>query len=282
MTNETIVAIYDSSEQAALAVRDLEAAGVSSNAISKHADGGLTAGSTPTTSHREQGFWASLFGGEPEHGHDTAVYDRSLESGSTVVTVKVPQHHLTQVMDILERHDPIDIDERAMGYGVENAVPGPNNASHVNASPVIGAGGRVGEGEAIPLTEETLSVGKRAVNRGTTRVRRYVVETPVEENVSLRDETVAVERRPVADTRPVTHADFTDKVVEVAETAEEAVVSKTARVKEEVVIHKEAAERTETVRDTVRREDVEITKEPGTERATGATSAVPAGASPKI
>jgi uncharacterized protein (TIGR02271 family) len=280
MTNETIVAIYDSSEQAALAVRDLEAAGVSSSAISKHADGGLTAGSTTTTSHREQGFWASLFGGEPEH--DTAVYNRSLESGSTVVTVKVPEHHLTRVMDILERHDPIDIDERAMGYGGENAVTGPNNASHVNASPVIGAGGRVGESEAIPLTEERLSVGKRAVNRGTTRVRRYVVETPVEENISLRDETVSVERRPVADARPVTNADFTDKVVEVAETAEEAVVSKTARVKEEVVIHKEAAERTETVRDTVRREDVEITKEPGTERTTGTTSAVPAGASPKI
>jgi uncharacterized protein (TIGR02271 family) len=280
MTNETIVAIYDSSEQAALAVRDLEAAGVSSSAISKHADGGLTAGSTTTTSHREQGFWASLFGGEPEH--DTAVYNRSLESGSTVVTVKVPEHHLTRVMDILERHDPIDIDERAMGYGGENAVTGPNNASHVNASPVIGAGGRVGESEAIPLTEERLSVGKRAVNRGTTRVRRYVVETPVEEHVSLRDETVSVERRPVADARPVTNADFTDKVVEVAETAEEAVVSKTARVKEEVVIHKEAAERTETVRDTVRREDVEITKEPGTERTTGTTSAVPAGASPKI
>jgi uncharacterized protein (TIGR02271 family) len=280
MTNETIVAIYDSSEQAALAVRDLEAAGVSSSAISKHADGGLTAGSTTTTSHREQGFWASLFGGEPEH--DTAVYNRSLESGSTVVTVKVPEHHLTRVMDILERHDPIDIDERAMGYGGENAVTGPNNASHVNASPVIGAGGRVGESEAIPLTEERLSVGKRAVNRGTTRVRRYVVETPVEENISLRDETVSVERRPVADARPVTNADFTDKVVEVTETAEEAVVSKTARVKEEVVIHKEAAERTETVRDTVRREDVEITKEPGTERATGATSAVPAGAPPRI
>jgi uncharacterized protein (TIGR02271 family) len=98
----------------------------------------------------------------------------------------------------------------------------------------------------------------------------------------LRDETVSVERRPVADARPVTNADFTDKVVEVAETAEEAVVSKTARVKEEVVIHKEAAERTETIRDTVRREDVEITKEPGTEPATGTTSAVPAGASPKI
>ena len=91
----------------------------------------------------------------------------------------------------------------------------------------------------------------------------FVVETPVEQQVSLLDETVSVERRPVTDTRPVTDADFTDKVVEMQETAEEAVISKTARVREEVVVRKEAAERTETVRDTVRREDVEITKEPG-------------------
>ena len=56
------------------------------------------------------------------------------------------------------------------------------------------------------------------------------------------------------------------------ETDEEAVVSKTARVREEVVIHKDATERTETVRDAVRREDVEITKEPGAERSTSTGS----------
>ena len=92
----------------------------------------------------------------------------------------------------------------------------------------------------------------------------------------FRDETVSVERRPVADARPVTDPDFTDKVVEMQETVEEAVVSKTARVREEVVVRKEATERTETVRDTVRREDVEITKEPGDARA------LPGTAPPKI
>ena len=59
------------------------------------------------------------------------------------------------------------------------------------------------------------------------------------------------------------------------ETAEEAVVSKTARVKEEVVIRKDATERNETLRDTVRREDVEITKEPSVERSTSSTGAIP-------
>jgi uncharacterized protein (TIGR02271 family) len=115
--------------------------------------------------------------------------------------------------------------------------------------------------QRMQLAEEELAVGKRAVNRGTTRVRRYVVETPVEEQVNLRSESVSVERRPVAGARPVTDANFTDKVIEMTETDEEAVVSKQARIKEEVVIHKDASERTETVRDTVRREEAEVTKD---------------------
>jgi stress response protein YsnF len=64
--------------------------------------------------------------------------------------------------------------------------------------------------------------------------------------VSLRSETVTVERRPVTDGRPVTDANFTDKVVEMTETAEELVISKTARVKEELVVHKDTDRRTQT------------------------------------
>ena len=125
--------------------------------------------------------------------------------------------------------------------------------------------------QRMQLAEEELAVGKRAVNRGTTRVRRYVVETPVEEQVNLRSESVSVERRPVTDDRPVTDANFTDKVVEMTETDEEAVVAKTARVKEEVVIHKDTDERVETVRDTVRREEAEVTKDAGTSTTTTAS-----------
>jgi stress response protein YsnF len=52
-------------------------------------------------------------------------------------------------------------------------------------------------------------------------------------------------------------------VIEVRETAEEPVVSKTARVAEEVVVRKDVTEHTETVRDTVRREEVEVEKDGG-------------------
>ena len=96
------------------------------------------------------------------------------------------------------------------------------------------------------------------MDRGTTRLRRYVVERPVEEQIRLRNETVSVHRRAVTAGDRVSPDAFTDKTIEVRETAEEAVVGKTARVVEEVVVQKGVDERVETVRDTVRREQVEI------------------------
>ena len=111
--------------------------------------------------------------------------------------------------------------------------------------------------EIVPLAEETLVVGKHTVNRGTTRVHRYVVETPVEQEVSLSEERVVVERRKPA-TDAVTGETFTEITVEMIETAEVPVVAKGVRVKEEVVIRKERTERVTTVRDTVRRHEVEI------------------------
>jgi len=194
------------------------------------------------------------------------------------VVVRVPSEQVDQVCSILEAHRPVDIDERAVTYGVSQTTTTPPTGAPVAS----GATARSTDGGTIQLSEETLAVGKRAIDRGTTRVRRFVVETPVEEQVSLRDESVSVERRPVTDDRPIANADFTDKVVEMTETSEEAVVSKTARVKEEVVVRKDATERTETVRDTVRREDVEITKEPGVESSTGTAVGTATAHEPKI
>lgn len=117
-----------------------------------------------------------------------------------------------------------------------------------------------GHEEVVPLSEEQLEIGKRTVDRGTTRVRRYVVEKPVEESITLRGEKVTVERRhPIETTAAPGGGAFEERVIEVRETAEEPVVSKTAHVVEEVVVGRETTERTEHVQDTVRREDVEVT-----------------------
>ena len=274
MTEETIVAVYDNAAHAQAAVSDLRAASVPESAISVQAGSGSMSGAaTATTSAtpvREQGFWASLFGGEPDH--NTAVYDRSVQGGATVVTVKVSDQHVDRVTRILETHNPIDIDERASSYGLTQTAttttPLPGAAMPTRPATM---GTAKTEGGTIQLAEERLTIGKRLVNRGGTRIRRFVVETPVEEQVTLHEEKVSIERRPVTDGRPVNNADFSDKVIEATATAEEAVVGKTARVVEEIALRKEAVERVETVRDTVRKEEVEIEQVPAQTVTTGTT-----------
>jgi uncharacterized protein (TIGR02271 family) len=259
MQDHAIVAIYDTPAHAELAVQDLLAANIPEPSIHRHAAEGSYAGgaSAPTVrAPGDKGFWATMFGGEPDD--DTAVYDRSVSDGSSAVSVRVSDDQVARVTDILEQHNPIDIDERAESYGLTKTT--------TTREPIIGqARGDDGTApeDAMQLSEESLAVGKRMVNQGTTRIRRFVVETPVEQQVALHDERVTIERRPVTEDRAVAGAAFSDKTIEMTESAEEAVVSKTVRVKEEISLKKEVTDRTETIRDTVRREDVEIVKVPG-------------------
>jgi uncharacterized protein (TIGR02271 family) len=286
MTEQTIVAVYDKLTDADAAVRDLEAANVPSQAISRHAGRTET---TTTTPVREEGFWARLFGSEPDH--DTSIYDRSIDSGSSVVAVRVSSEHVDHVSSILETHHPIDLDERSAHYrasGTTTTSPTSPRSAPAPATPTMGtahpSAAAASENGTIQLAEETLAVGKRAVSGATTRIRRFAVETPVQEQVSLRDETVTLERHPVTDGRPVGTADFTDKVVEMTETSEEAVVSKTAHVVEEVNLRKDVTDHVETVKDTLRRDEVEIEKVPGESAGTRAADTTPVmpASSPKI
>jgi stress response protein YsnF len=113
--------------------------------------------------------------------------------------------------------------------------------------------------EVIPVGEETLNVGTRLVAGETTRVRRVVVETPVEQGVSLREERVVVERRkPSAASAATTQGILTDAAFEMSDSYEVADVWKSVRVTEEVVLRREVTERHETVRDTVRRDEVVV------------------------
>ena len=136
---------------------------------------------------------------------------------------------------------------------------------HGRASAPSGARAPTSQEEVIPLGEEVLEVTKRTENRGTARVRRYVVETEVEKQVTLQSERVVVERRrPVSD--KVTGEILTEMTVEVVETAEVPVVNKRARLREEIVVRTERTQQVETVRETVRRDEVEISQ-PGKRKA---------------
>src|SRR5204862_4020329 len=113
-------------------------------------------------------------------------------------------------------------------------------------------------GTARPAEEEQLQAGKRTVSRVTVEARTAVSEQRAEERIPLEEEHAKVTRRDA--NRPVQPGEdpFKERTVEVRETAEEPVVSKTARIVGEVEVGKEHKQHVETVGDTVRRTKVEV------------------------
>jgi uncharacterized protein (TIGR02271 family) len=173
-------------------------------------------------------------------------YAEAVRRGGAVVLVDAADDRANRAVAIMERSPAGDLEGRtAAGSARERERAGTREVETGDIK--------------VPVVEEELHVGTRQVRRGGVRLYTRVTERPVEETVRLRDETVHVERHPVD--RPATEADVaaaTERTVEVTETDEEAVARKQARVVEEVVVRKDVEEHTETVRDTVRRTEVEV------------------------
>ena len=278
MASRVITALFDSLADAERARARLVEIGIPRDQISIVAQdtSGTTTGTTATErSHREGGFLdtlANLF--LPDE--DRYTYAEGIRRGSHLLTVRAVDENIDRVISILEECRPVDIDQRAQEWrstgwtGWEASRQSATGAADVRAT--AGSASQSGEREeVIPVVEERLNVGKREVERGGVRVRSYVVEQPVQEQVNLREERVTVERRPVD--QPVSGDPsrlMQEREIEVTETAERPVVNKEAVVREEVAVGKEAQERTETVQDTVRRTEVEVEDE-RTKRGPGGT-----------
>lgn len=195
-------------------------------------------------------------------------FAEGLRRGGVIVAVETADDMTDHALDLLDKHNAADVEGyvekwKAEGYTAFDATKPPYNAAEISEY----------RNNVIPVIEEELKVGKREVERGRVRISTVVSEVPVQQDITLREEKVTVERRTV--NRDATSADFadvTDKTYEITQTGEEAVVSKTARVVEEVVIGKTESERTETVRDTVRRTDVDVTELQGATTATSSTT----------
>ncbi|MCB0063819.1 MAG: YsnF/AvaK domain-containing protein [Caldilineaceae bacterium] len=192
---------------------------------------------------------------------DAEAYVEGVRRGGNLVMVTTEDSRIDSAVDIMERHNSINIHERANLWrndGWEGTVPAQAGTQHRQD----GAGEhrtRGQEEETIPVVEEEMRVGKRQVERGGVRIHTNVEEQPVEETVTLRDEEVHVDRRPAnRKARPDEMDTFEEGTFEVSEMDEEAVVDKQARVVEEVVVSKDVEEHQEQVRDTVRHTDVDV------------------------
>lgn len=264
-SQHTVVALFEDERSAQAAAEELTRSGFSPQVHSSGSQaghvgsGGAGLSGRAPGEHEGGGFmsWlSSIFGGDDEAQTDSSHYSQAVQRGGYVVAVDTDENDRDRAIDILERHGVVDIDEHAAKHGYAASQPTRALAQESNAvgqqSNAVGQ-----ESNAIPVIEEQLRVGKRSVQRGGVRVYSRVIEQPVEQDIQLREEKATVERRPVD--RPLTDADrsaLRDQTIEVTEMAEEAVIDKQARVVEEVRVGKQATERTQKVRDTVRRTEV--------------------------
>lgn len=253
----TVVAVYDNFSDAQQAKNELITSGfppervqVTARDVSARDVSASTTGEADESfGSKVRNFFGSLFGGDERHKY-AGYYSEAVSRGGAVITVDAANDdEVDRAEDILEHYDPIDIDERNAQWQGQGLT-----GYDTSSKPA-----ELQDKAQIPVVEEQLKVGKREVQRGGVRVFNRITEKPVEESVQLREERATVERRSVD--RPATEADlaaFQEGTIEVRETTEEPVVEKTARVVEEVLVGKEATERTETIRDTVRRTEVDV------------------------
>jgi uncharacterized protein (TIGR02271 family) len=251
MAYEKIVAVYDKAGKAKEAARALEASGFPSGDISL-----LNRDSLTDAEVHEAGLWRRLFG-RNVGDHESAVYGRTIEAGGAVLTLRLPDSDVARAMKILDVHNPVDVNERAASLAATTP-----QATRAGVTPSTPATTPVGREEVLRLAEEQIDVGKRQVETGKARIRRFVIEKPVESQVTLHEEHAEIVRRAVSDPAPIRDVDWADKTIEITETTEQAVVTKTAHVAEEVVIRREGSDHVETVRDKVRRQQVELERLP--------------------
>jgi uncharacterized protein (TIGR02271 family) len=269
----TYTAIYDNRQDAEAAQQQLKSLGIIEADGMNLADQNTT-GFQADRSADNKGFWGSLKGGVA--AEDRPVYEESVRQGCFLLTVNVDDENADRVEDLLEKTNAVDIDEREQQYRQTGLIPPTDmraDQTSMGRTEGLSQAGRTqglnqqttGD-QSIPIVQEDIKVGKRQVERGGVRVRSYIVETPVHEQVTLRDEHVEVERRPVnqaLNAGQIGDDMLRERTIELTETSEEAVVAKEARVVEEVVVHKTVGEHVETIDDTVRRTEVEVDRTPG-------------------
>jgi stress response protein YsnF len=256
-----VIGLFDERNHALAVQRDLVAAGFEDAHIS------VSNRYSEPLSDEDKGFWQRLK--EFFTGDDDVHYTEFARRGGTLVVVNVPENQVDRVIEIMRRHNPVDLNKRieqwrSSGWKHQSQATGRTTGATANVNlregqtQTSGRARNLEQGEAVlPVVEEQINISKRqAEGAGGVRIHQKVTERPVEEQVTLHEERINVERRP-AD-RAVQPGDLRDQTIEAREYREEAVVNKTARVVEEVVVNKEARDRTETVRDSVKRTDVEV------------------------
>lgn len=285
MTQQTVIGLFNKSSDAQDAVQRLVGNGFTKDNVDVSLSRENTGSSNTdfnldsNPDEHENGvtrFFKNLFGDNDDKDIDK--FSKAANRGKSIITVHAQtKDEAERAADIMDDCGAIDVDENADDYSYGSTGVAPVGAFNETTGTTIGTTDTSGAydnksnmditgdsdsdmtNKSIPIIEENIEVGKRMVQTGGVRLRSRIVERPVEEELRLRQEHVYVERNTVD--RPASDTDFDtfkEGEVEVTESNEVPVVNKQSRVVEEVSLGKNVEERTETVRETVRKTEVDI------------------------
>jgi len=266
MVYETLVAAFDTKDKAMAAVDALKAGGFHSDDISVVDNTRLagTKGVAPNAA-KSIGLWQWLFGDIAKY--EANVYAQTISEGGTVVSVRVPRDQVAQAAGILDLHHPINVNDRAITAGfapvahVETAAKTIAAATPLAAAQSVAVTPKLAEvhPDTLRLAEEQLQIGKKMVETGRTRVRRFTTERDVAQDVTLHEEHAEVLRSAVSQQpAELKDIDWADSTLEVVETKEQALINKVARLVEEVSLRKKGDDHVETIHEKLRRQQAEV------------------------
>ncbi|MFD2192336.1 DUF2382 domain-containing protein [Pistricoccus aurantiacus] len=158
----------------------------------------------------------------------------------------------------------VDVDSEAKAEHAQGIIERfePTGIDMRSSDDLVGSGSLSSEqhdGEVVvPIVEEELKVGKRETTEGGVNVTSHNYDESVEEDVHLHEEHTDVSSRPVDRKATKEELAFGEVELEARDTKEEVVVDKEARVVEEVVVSTEGSDRKETVKEDLRRTDVDV------------------------
>jgi stress response protein YsnF len=252
--SQTVVGIFNSADEARNAVDHLLNNGFGESNVDYASGSGTYANEYDNNNNRESGisrFFKNLFGNDDESDR----YSRVAKRGHIVTVHAQSTDEARRASELLDEYGAVNIDENDNEYKRRYGnMTGTNDLVNTSDTDDLKEGSKT-----IPVIEENLQVGKRVVETGGVRLRSRIIEKPVEETIRLREEHVSVNRNKVD--RPVTSDELDnlrEETLEVRERAEIPVVNKEATVVEEVSIDKTVDHREETIKDNVRRQDVEV------------------------
>lgn len=228
-----VIAMYESADQAQKVVNKIVGIGCSEEAIDLLSNEG----------HAERVLVAKL----TSHGmeeDEAALVAKAIGRGCAMVAVDADEEEAKDARDIMEKFGARDFHELAAE--MKRSEQGESSGEQSSQS--------------VPVVEEEVSIGTRKVQRGGVRVTSTVSERPVKESVTLREESVDVERKQADRGLSPEEAEeaFKEQSIELTETAEEAVINKEARVVGEVSLQKTSEEHEEEVTATARRTEVDV------------------------